>query len=660
MQTVRFDKKLFTPAQAKKWLKAHGFSSGQFEPASNEAMTITAEAHIPSHEEIRDLIDKALRSKYPSQDDYYSHRFLVHKIWDDKVLLCKGYYSKMTEDPNWALIDYDVSDGGDDGVPSVTLGDLVPVTIQAVPKDGGDGIIIDEAGRRNANSDAAKINQAIRALLATLNDDDLEEDTISVLNAKMLAPINGEGDFQDFGEAKYTDKPWDGSKSRFSIEQLLKSVPRAIAAWAKSKAGDGEVTKDNLHLPYKEPDGTISLGGARNALARANQVKGVPSDVMGRARAELQRALAAGKKALGKSDEGQEPDQKDTITEAWNSLPGETFTEAFGSALSEAEIDYDKLILKNVVVLGPTSTNGRKYPVETQKSALSLFEGIRAYVNHPKLNEMSEPRDMRDLIGEHKNLRMVGDKTVSDLYLIDNAVVRDVVLPLAESKPHLAGNSIVARGRMVKEKDGTHKVEQILAARSIDIVTEPATTNSLFTEGKQFSSEEEEMDLKTLTMETLKKERPDLFEAVTTALQAEIESKTQKEAESKALKDKVTALENRVTELEAGIVERDKKITTHELEAAKAQKDSLIEGLFKAAKIPDRVKYAEKDGVKAINPHFRSLMERCQDEPEMKELVRTWEETYRQGPISEEKRLDFGENGKVSEAALDQLYRAVG
>ena len=577
VQSIRFDKKVFTPAQAKKWLKDHGFSSGQLEPASKEAMTITAESHTPSHEEIRDLINEALRKKYPSEDDYYSWRFSVHKVWDDKVLLCKAYFSKNTEDPNWAIVDYDIDEGGD-GVPSVILGDLVPVTIQAVPKNGGDGIILDEAGRRNANSDAAKINQAIRALLATLNDNDLEEETISTLNSKMLAPINGEGDFHDFGEVKYTDKP------------------------------------------------------------------------------------SAGKRSLGKSDEGQDPDQKDTITEAWNSLPGETFTEAFGSALSEAEIDYENLILKNVVVLGPTSTNGRKYPVETQKSALSLFEGIRAYVNHPKLNEMSEPRDMRDLIGEHKNLRVVEDKfepyTVSDLYLIDNAVVRDVVLPLAESKPHLAGNSIVARGKMVKEKDGTYKVEQILAARSIDIVTEPATTNSLFTEGK--SSEEEEMDLKTLTMETLRKDRPDLFEAVTTALQAEIETKTIRETEAKALKDKVTALESKVTGLEAGVLERDKTIATHELERAKAMKDSLVEGIFKVAKIPDRVKYTEKDGIKAINPHFRSLLERCQDETEMKELVRTWEETYRQGPISEEKRLDFGENGGVNEAALDQLYRAVG
>ena len=166
------------------------------------------------------------------------------------------------------------------------------------------------------------------------------------------------------------------------------------------------------------------------------------------------------------------------------------------------------------------------------------------------------------------------------------------------------------------------------------------------------------MELKSLTLEQLKKERPDLFEAVSAALTVELETKGAQETEAKALKDKVTALESKVAEQEAGILERDKKIATSELEKAKAQKDSLVEGLFKTARIPDRVKYTEKDGVKSINPHFRSLMERCQDETEMKELVRTWEETYRQGPMSEEKRLNFS-NGQVNDEATSHLFRAL-
>lgn len=543
-------------AQARKWLKAHGLKTALEAITDGELMK--TEAHTPSHEEIRNLIQKELDKNYPTSNSMYSTgRFWVNQVWDDKVLVKKSWSNEEDDDPNWALVDYTVGEGGDTSTPTVGLGELVPVQIQAVPTNGGEGIVIDEAGRRNSSTDSGKINAAMQALMSLVDEGDVEPDTISlmrrIVNADSMKPL------------------------------------------------DAQQKKEGL--------------------------------------------------------EGEDQDDQDIIAESWSSLPGETFAEAFSSALSEVEVDYENRILKNVVILGSVSTNGRKYPVETQRKARSLFEGIKAYVNHPKLNEMKEPRDVRDLIGEHKNVRVVGDKTISDLHLLDNAVVRDVVLPVAEQKPHLVGNSIVAHGKMIKEDDGTYTVDQILAARSVDIVTEPATTKSLFAEGKQVSTEEE-MDFKDLTLETLRKERPDLFEAVSAALTVELETKTSREVEAKALKDKLTTLETRVTEQEASILERDKKIVTHELERAKAQKDTLVEGLFKTAKIPDRIKYVEKDGVKSINPHFRPLLERCQEETEMKELIRTWEETYRQGPISEEKHINFGGSDKISDGDIEHLHQA--
>lgn len=543
-------------AQARKWLKAHGLKTALEAITDGELMK--TEAHTPSHEEIRNLIQKELDKNYPTSNSMYSTgRFWVNQVWDDKVLVKKSWSNEEDDDPNWALVDYTVDEGGDTSTPTVGLGELVPVQIQAVPTNGGEGIVIDEAGRRNSSTDSGKINAAMQALMSLVDEGDVEPDTISlmrrIVNADSMKPL------------------------------------------------DAQQKKEGL--------------------------------------------------------EGEDQDDQDIIAESWSSLPGETFAEAFSSALSEVEVDYENRILKNVVILGSVSTNGRKYPVETQRKARSLFEGIKAYVNHPKLNEMKEPRDVRDLIGEHKNVRVVGDKTISDLHLLDNAVVRDVVLPVAEQKPHLVGNSIVAHGKMIKEDDGTYTVDQILAARSVDIVTEPATTKSLFAEGKQVSTEEE-MDFKDLTLETLRKERPDLFEAVSAALTVELETKTSREVEAKALKDKLTTLETRVTEQEASILERDKKIVTHELERAKAQKDTLVEGLFKTAKIPDRIKYVEKDGVKSINPHFRPLLERCQEETEMKELIRTWEETYRQGPISEEKHINFGGSDKISDGDIEHLHQA--
>ncbi len=92
---------------------------------------------------------------------------------------------------------------------------------------------------------------------------------------------------------KFTEKEWDGSKSRFTVEQLLDAVPKAIAAWARKRARElkRDVIKDDLKLPYKEPDGTVNINAVRNALARISQVEGVPRDVLADARAELERVL---------------------------------------------------------------------------------------------------------------------------------------------------------------------------------------------------------------------------------------------------------------------------------------------------------------------------------------------------------------------------------
>jgi hypothetical protein len=93
----------------------------------------------------------------------------------------------------------------------------------------------------------------------------------------------------------FTDKKWDGSRSRFTLEQLQRAVPASLKAWGKSQ-GDGK-NKGDYRLPYKEPDGTINVNGVRNALSRAKQLKGPPQPAINSAIAELQRVLARAKKA---------------------------------------------------------------------------------------------------------------------------------------------------------------------------------------------------------------------------------------------------------------------------------------------------------------------------------------------------------------------------
>lgn len=104
----------------------------------------------------------------------------------------------------------------------------------------------------------------------------------------------------------FTDKPWNGDKARFSDEQLQRSVPRAVLAWARSRAKtEGrDVIRADLKLPFKEPSGVINLGGVRAALAVLGGARGgveLSSEVKAAAKKELENALERGKAALSKS-----------------------------------------------------------------------------------------------------------------------------------------------------------------------------------------------------------------------------------------------------------------------------------------------------------------------------------------------------------------------
>lgn len=106
-----------------------------------------------------------------------------------------------------------------------------------------------------------------------------------------IIPKKRNRDFQ----GGFIDKKWDGSRGRFSLEQLQRAVPAPMRAWGKSQ-GDGKV-KSNYKLPYKEPNGTINVNGVRNALSRAKQLKGPPATVVNSAIGELQRVFTRAKKA---------------------------------------------------------------------------------------------------------------------------------------------------------------------------------------------------------------------------------------------------------------------------------------------------------------------------------------------------------------------------
>ncbi|MGO9100593.1 MAG: HK97 family phage prohead protease [Mycobacterium sp.] len=67
-----------------------------------------------------------------------------------------------------------------------------------------------------------------------------------------------------------SDRPWDGSSSRFTIEQWRRSC-------LIDRGGDSN-NKDNYSLPVREPGGSVNRRAVHNAAARLSQVQGVSGD----------------------------------------------------------------------------------------------------------------------------------------------------------------------------------------------------------------------------------------------------------------------------------------------------------------------------------------------------------------------------------------------
>lgn len=333
------------------------------------------------------------------------------------------------------------------------------------------------------------------------------------------------------------------------------------------------------------------------------------------ARSQKAVKVEADEEKTNESEEANNEDKEsEIVTESWGGLGGETFNESFAQVI-EGKFDEKQLVIHDMVILGPISKNGYRYPKETQEEARPLFEGAKAYLNHPTAKEMGEARRVQDLIGEHRNIRVKNDKTYSDLHLLNNPTVRDYVLPiLGEGKTHLAGNSIVVRGSRKKDDNGIEYVSKIHAARSVDLVAEPATTNGLF-ESQKFTTdvvvEEKSMEWTDVTVENLRKERPDLVDTLLAGDQQQ-KKMVALEAENAALKEQNAA--------------KDKELTEVKAQRAADLKEANIVTLMAEAKIPDSVKYEE--GTKTIKPHFKKALDVMADEDGRKEMIAGWEATF--------------------------------
>lgn len=196
---------------------------------------------------------------------------------------------------------------------------------------------------------------------------------------------------------------------------------------------------------------------------------------------------------------------------------------------------WDVLLIK-----AGTSGNRRHYPAAVLESAVPLFEGARAYADHPTKDEQRNrpERSIRDVVGWFEGVRWDADEQgIRGTFRVLESVdwLRSALMSAWEAgKTDLLGFSINAMGRLgAKRADGSTLIEAIDSVASTDVVTTPGAGGRLLgvleSERSSGAGPEGDMDpeeIKRLIQEALASSTAGLLEAmrteVTTAVAAAV------------------------------------------------------------------------------------------------------------------------------------------
>lgn len=150
---------------------------------------------------------------------------------------------------------------------------------------------------------------------------------------------------------------------------------------------------------------------------------------------------------------------------------------------ADVDVDTDDAeapVLRGVTVLRSRSKNRRIYTRQAMEAALPKYEGVAVYINHPDPARSASPRDLDHKFGKLVNVRLEEDAIKADLVFNPAHPMAARVRWWATNDPSQLGLSHNAQGLGKDDKDGNYVVFEIAAVRSVDLVTDPATTEGLF------------------------------------------------------------------------------------------------------------------------------------------------------------------------------------
>jgi len=421
--------------------------------------------------------------------------------------------------------------------------------------------ILQEAGRRNASLDSARIKRIV-ALCQELLSDEVEPDEKKATEA--LREATEELAWLKLQEAMKTE---DGQQYPASAFAYAPSV-ETPSGW-------------KLRL-WEDPEKKITraqLGRAAAALSpggfRGQRVAIPAADL-----SAVKRKIRAAYRGLDVADEDIPRWVKETETRELvsNYIP-----------LTEAKFDKGRATVI-VIKAGFNASGDRYYPLEMLKRDYKVFEGQKMYADHPTEDEdrTLPERSIKPpgWVAVLKNVTCDESGTVTGVAdIIEEWLMKKLALLRDKDMLSEMGISINAVGRATEgiiEGRKTLVVEKLTGARSVDFVTEPGAQGIV-----TFYESARSHDVDLIELSGLKERRPDLVKA----LEAEVRDATIKEAR------KAMETEARVTELEGQIAtlttERDslKEAAERAVKAqAKAEAQATIKEAVDKAELPGAAK----------------------------------------------------------------------
>jgi hypothetical protein len=149
------------------------------------------------------------------------------------------------------------------------------------------------------------------------------------------------------------------------------------------------------------------------------------------------------------------------------------------STVPSGRVDKANGVIRGVKILGRESANGRKYTDQAIRKAAPMYEGKGVFIDHPARSTPNAERAIQDRIGWLENVTVKPDGLYGDLHILKSHPLADTVFESAETNPSLLGLSHNARAK-TRRDNGIEVVEEIGSVRSVDLVTDPATTKGLF------------------------------------------------------------------------------------------------------------------------------------------------------------------------------------